>query len=385
MNTISCPHCKKKFELSEALVHELEETLLQKEREKQRKDIIQMKNEIEEQTRKKALSEFQSRIDTMTKEKEEERIRNMKLIKQLEQLNDEMRNLRRKDEERDLQMKKEMLQKESEIKDEIKRKSNEEYRLKEIENEKKLQDALRVNEELRRKLEQGSQQLQGEVQELDLENVLKRTFPNDTIEPIGKGVLGADIRHIVRSPMGIDCGRILWESKRTKQWSDGWISKLKQDLLSDKSHIPAIISEILPEEAKSGIGFKEGVWIANPKFILPLALLLRSRLLDVAKQKKISENRDSKSEMLYGYVTSVDFQHQMESMIETYLSMNDQIQTERRAYERMWKQREQSIQKLITSVSGVYGSLQGVLGSALPTIKGLDLSEGEIENLKLIE
>ena len=194
------------------------------------------------------------------------------------------------------------------------------------------------------------------------------------IEPVGKGVLGADIRHIVKSPMGTVCGTILWESKRTKQWSDGWVTKLKNDVLSDKANIPAIISEVLPEEAKSGIGLINGVWVASSKLAIPLATLLRKSLLDVAKQKKIKENQQSKAEDLYAYVTSHDFQHQVEAMIEIYQDMQNQIQKERVAFERSWKLREQQVNRLLSGVAGMYGSMQGIAGQSLPSIKQLEFS-----------
>jgi len=250
----------------------------------------------------------------------------------------------------------------------------EKNRLKEKEKDMVIDQLKKALDDAKRKADQGSQQLQGEVQELDLESMFHQAFPQDMIEPVGKGVLGADIRQIVKSPMGVVCGTILWESKRTKQWSDGWVTKLKNDVLSDKANIPAIISEVVPEEAKSGIGLKEGVWVASPKLAIPLATLLRKSLLDVAKQKKIKENQQTKAEDLYAYVTSHDFQHQVEAMIEVYRDMQTQIQKERVAYERSWKLREQQVNRLLSGVAGMYGSMQGIAGQALPSIKQLELS-----------
>ena len=235
-------------------------------------------------------------------------------------------------------------------------------------------------EEAHRKGAQGSQQLQGEVQELDLEELLKKEFPGDTIEPIGKGVLGADVRQIVRSPRGMDCGHILWESKRTKAWSDSWVDKLKEDLRSDKANIPAIISETLPEEIKTGIGLRNGIWVASPALSLPLAMLLRKALLDSARQKMIAQNQLSKAEELYGYITGHEFAHQVEAMVETYKDMQEQIIRERTAFEKSWKQREAQVGRLLSGVAGIYGSMQGIAGSSLPTISKLELSSGSDES-----
>jgi hypothetical protein len=195
----------------------------------------------------------------------------------------------------------------------------------------------------------------------------------DSIEPIGKGVLGADIRQVVKSPGGKTCGSILWESKRTKAWSDGWITKLKDDMRNDKANIPAIVSETLPEEAKTGMGLKDGVWVCSPKLFTPLAMLLRKSLIDAAYQKFVSDNRQTKAEQIYGYVTSHEFAQQVESMVEVYTSMLEQITKERVAFEKSWKLRESQVHRLLSGVSGIYGQIQGAAGPALPPIKNLEL------------
>ncbi len=347
MTTITCPHCKKTVELTNALTQQIQDEILRKE---------QDKHEIELEEMKKKLKVAQDVELELRKEKNklDEEKRTFELDKQ-RQLDAEREKIRQKALEE----------------------ASESQRLKEKEKDKVIDDLKKSLEEAQRKATQGSQQLQGEVQELDLEQLLHSTFPQDVIEPIGKGVLGADIRQIVKSPMGMDCGTILWESKRTKAWSDGWISKLKEDLLHDKAHIPAIISDTLPDEAKSGIGFKDGVWIASHKLALPLAALLRKSLLDAAKQKKIAGAQQSKAEELYGFVTSHDFQHQMEAMIETYQEMQKEIQKERVSFERSWKLREMQVNKLLTGVAGLYGSMQGIAGAALAPIKSLELPSGE--------
>jgi hypothetical protein len=240
-----------------------------------------------------------------------------------------------------------------------------------------INDLKNSLEDAQRKATQSSQQLQGEILELDLEITLKDTFPGDVITPVAKGVMGADISQLVKSPKGMNCGTILWESKRTKAWSDGWITKLKEDLLAAKADICAIISEVLPDEAVGGLGHINEVWIASPKLILPLAALLRKSLLDAAKQKAISTNKQGKAEYLYNYVTGTDFVNSIKAILETYQEMQSQITKERVAYEKFWSQREMQVKKIFSGMAGIYGNMQGIAGAALPGIPVLELESGQ--------
>jgi hypothetical protein len=352
---IICPHCKKSFPLSQVITHDIEEQVLSRERKVHEKELEEMKLKLEHAEK----SELQIRKEKVNLEEEK---RKFELDKQ-RQIDSEREKIRQKTTEEIV----------------------ESQRLKDKEKDKVIDDLKKSLEEAQRKATQGSQQLQGEVQELDLEQLLKREFPNDSIEPIGKGVLGADIRHIVRSPMGRDCGHILWESKRTKTWSDSWIAKLKEDYRNDKADIPAIISETLPGEIKNGLGIKDGVWIASPKLVIPLASLLRKPLLDTAKEKVRNQDMKNKAESLYTYVTSHAFTQQVEAMLETYQEMLSQVSKERTVSEKMWKQREMQISRLLTGVSGIYGSMQGIAGSALPSVKSLELNAPEDTNQKSLD
>jgi len=368
-NTITCPSCGETFVITDALKKDLETEMLAGERERHEKEMEEVKKKASEQL----LGELKLlKEDALKKEKqlEEARAIELSLRKEKNKL-DEERKTFELDKQRQLDSEREK------IRQKTLEEAGEKTRLKEKEKDMIIDQLKKSLEDAQRKASQGSQQLQGEVQELDLEDIFHREFPQDLIEPIGKGVLGADIRQIVRSPLGAVCGTILWESKRTKQWSDSWTTKLKSDMLADKANIPAIISEVLPEEAKNGIGLRDGVWVASPKFAMPLAALLRKSLLDVGKQKKIAENKQTKAEELYSYVTSHDFQHQVEAMIEVYKDMQEQIQKERTSFERSWKLREQQVQRLFSGVAGMYGSMQGIAGAALPTIKNLELPSGD--------
>jgi hypothetical protein len=345
--TIICPSCKKEIELTQALTHQIQEQVVAGEREKFETELQAIQKKLE-------LAQHAELDLRKAKNVLEEEKRTFELDKQ-RQLDIEREKIRQKTLEE----------------------ASESQRLKIKEYEKKLEDMTKAVEEAQRKASQGSQQLQGEVQELDMEQTFRSVFPTDTIEPIGKGVLGADIRQVVKSQRGTVCGSILWESKRTKAWSDGWVTKLKEDLRNDKANIPAIISEVLPEEAKSGMGLKDGVWVASPKLAVVLATLLRKSLIDAAYQKFVSDNRQTKAEQIYGYVTSHEFSQQVEAMVEVYQEMQAQISRERTAFEKSWKQREAQVNRLLSGVSGIYGSMQGIAGSALPSIKNLELSDIE--------
>ena len=365
--SITCPRCQNTFSIDEALTHQIQEQARITEKEKFQKQLEAVKKQTEEKsaTEIKLMREENERKD---RELEEARNKELEVRKEKNQLEDEKRAF-------ELEKQRQLDIERQKIREQATTEVLEQQRLKEKEKDKIIDDLKKSLDEAQRKATQKSQQLQGEVQELDLETTLKDTFPEDFIEPVGKGELGADIRHVVKSPKGMVCGTILWESKRTKTWSDGWLMKLKTDLLADKANIPAIISEVVPDEAKSGIGLKNGVWITTPKLMLPLALLLRKALLDATYQKVVSEHRQTKSEMLYTYITSHEFFNQVKSMFETYDEMEQQIGKERAAYEKMWKQREMYVRRLRLGVAGIYGSIQGLAGSALPAIKNLELPE----------
>ena len=239
-----------------------------------------------------------------------------------------------------------------------------------------LLDMKNKIEDLQQKVTQGSQQLQGEVQELDMEEYLRSAFPFDEISPVEKGVRGADICQTVRTNLGNVCGVILWESKHTKAWSDDWASKLKEDLRSSKANIPIIITSILPKSIISGFGLYEGVWVCEPKFVQPIAEIMRLRLIEAAREKFVSQNRVEKSETLYNYIVSHEFRQQVENIVEVYQEMQEQIIKERAAFEKIWKARETQTQRLLTGTAGIVGSMQGIVGQSLPPVKGLDLLEG---------
>lgn len=361
-NQIKCPNCGEEFEISEALSHSVKEELTK---------------DLEAKIKKEAEAKFKSESDEKIKIIEEElKFKNEKLEESREkELKLHQEKLLLEDEKKtfELEKQRQLDQEREKIRQETLNQFSEAHRLKDMENAKKESDMRKQIEELQMKLNQGSQQLQGEVQELDIQSALTSTFPYDEISEVVKGERGADIKQIVKTNRGNICGTILWESKRTQKWSDGWVAKLKEDLRSSKSDIPVIITPNVPKNIDS-FGYFDGIWICKPQYFLQMAEIMRTWLTDIAKQKFISENRLEKSEMLYNYISSREFVQQVESIMEVYREMNEQIQTERRAFEKIWKARESQIMRLQMGVSGITGSVSGIV--PLPPIKGLDLLEG---------
>lgn len=242
---------------------------------------------------------------------------------------------------------------------------------------KQLTDATKAKDDLARKLEQGSQQTQGEVLELELEEILKAEFPQDDILPVAKGVKGADVVHKVIDRSGHLCGQIVWESKKTKAWSEGWIQKLKDDQRAIKADLAVIVSAVLPEDVK-GFSLRDGVWICDTKLISALATALRINLESVTREKAMSVGKNEKMEILYVYLTGVEFKQRVEAIVEAFSSMDDGLKKERMAYEKIWAEREKQIKKVMNNTIGMYGDLSGLV--SLPQIKTLELGDGTVNH-----
>jgi hypothetical protein len=260
--------------------------------------------------------------------------------------------------------------------EEARRKVADEYRLKEMEKDKVIEGLKKSLEEAQRKANQTSQQLQGEVLELDVARILSRAFPQDHLEEIAKGQNGSDILETVKSPMqGVTCGKILWECKRTKTWSNDFITKMKEDKIKAKAEIGIIVSATLPKEAMNGMGFLQGIWVISISLVECVAIIQRNALIDVARQKSISSDREGKADLLLSYVTSVAFVQQIQKQIDAYMAMKAQIEQERKAYEKILSGQEVQLNKLVQSTANIYGTMQGILSESMPQIKGFDLLE----------
>lgn len=246
----------------------------------------------------------------------------------------------------------------------------EQYHLRDAEKDKKLRDAAIANDVLRRKLEQGSQQTQGEVLEIELEGLIRNSFPLDQVEPVPKGVTGADVVQRVVNRSGHTCGTILWELKRTKSWSEAWIQKLKDDQRAMKADLAMLVSEALPKDCNHFTQIN-GVWVASPQCAISLAMALRMQLVEVAVTKLAAVGKNEKMEFIYQYLSGPEFKQRIESIMEAFNDMQSDLQEERRITERRWAKREKQLQRVIFGTAGMYGDFQGLIGSSLQTIAAL--------------
>jgi len=325
---------------------------------------------------RKQAAQSELLIKSLREDAEAEKQQSKELREQLNQLMQTLREEKKARAEVELTAQRKLAEEEIKIRDEVQKSADEKQRLNLAAKEKTITDLQKALDDAQRKAAQGSQQLQGEIMELDLEQSLAESFRDDDVEPVAKGVRGGDILQTVRTTGGGDCGVLLWEIKRTKNWTDSWIPKLKEDLRNAKANIPIIITEVMPKAIDQDMGHLQGVWICKPKLALVLAALLRKSLLDAGMQKALAQNRGNKAEALYNFVTSHEFIQQIESMVETYAEMTTQVTKERVAFEKLWAQREKQAQKLLLGTANIIGSMQGHIGQAsMPRIKGLELIE----------
>jgi len=274
----------------------------------------------------------------------------------------------------ELEMARKLDEERKKIENELSKKMKEEYQLKEAEYKKQVSDLNKQIEELKRKIEQTSVQLTGEVLELKLEDILKENFPSDSIEPVPKGVSGADILQKVYDRSGRYCGTIVWESKRTKNWSDSWIQKLKDDQREIKADIGVLVTTALPKGV-SDFGYIDGIVVTTYPLAVPIATLLRTQLIELTRIKQSTVARDEKIEILYNYLISPGFRQKVETIVEAFVNMKNDLDQEKRAMERIWAKREKQILRALYGFAGMYGDMQGILGASLPEIKHLKLLE----------
>jgi hypothetical protein len=240
------------------------------------------------------------------------------------------------------------------------------------EKETQISGMQRQIEELRRRAEQGSQQLQGEALELELELQLCSRFPQDIIEPIAKGEFGGDVLQRVIGPLGQPCGAMIWESKRTKAWSAGWLTKLRDDQRAVNAEIALLVSSALPKGVDT-FDLIDNVWVSAPRFAVPLAIALRQSLIEVAGSRQTQEGQQTKMELVYQYLTGSRFRHRLDAIIEKFTEMQEDLERERKLMTRLWAKRELQLRGVVDSTAGLYGDLQGIAGRAMPKIDGLDI------------
>ncbi|MBI3291402.1 MAG: DUF2130 domain-containing protein [Elusimicrobia bacterium] len=373
---INCPKCGSKIEISEAISSQLEQRLRGQLGEEYKNQFLKEKQELERRARKAAedslsveMADLKAQLGERSKKLEVARTEELVLRKRQRELEERQASMqleiaRTLDAERD------------KIRQEAATTISEEHRLKDAEKEKQLADMKKQIEELKRKAEQGSQQMQGEVLELELEAILQREFPFDKIEPVAKGTRGGDVMLRVHTQTGRFCGTILWETKRTKIWSDGWIEKLKDDQREAKADIAVIVSEALP---KGFSHFRQvgSVWITDFNSAIGLALALRMSLIEVAKAREALVGKNEKMELVYNYLTSHEFRNRIEAIVESFKALQGDLVSEKAAMEKVWARREKQITRIIANMSGMYGDIEGLSGTSLPSVKILELPQPE--------
>lgn len=253
-------------------------------------------------------------------------------------------------------------------------KAAEEHAMKDLEWQKQRTDLTKQLDEMRRKAEQGSQQAQGEVLELEIEAVLKEAFPHDSVEPVAKGVRGGDVLLVVQTRTGARCGAILLELKRTKSWSDGWITKVKDDSREAKAEISLIVTAVMPKGVE-GIGQQDGVWVCDFRSMLGAVLALRASILEVARVRNSQLGQKDKASEVYSYVNGAEFRGRVMTLVESFTEMKADLDAEKRALERTWAKREKQIVRAIGSAAGLYGDVQGIVGTSMAEIPMLTLEE----------
>ncbi len=413
--TITCPNCKTEIKLTESLAapliestrREFEQRLARKDgeiaereqamREKE-KQLLEDKRKLDDQVAdqvaaqlkaerarvvaeesKKAklasaaelenkareLAELQEVLKSRDEKLAEAQKAQAELIKKQRELDDAKREL-------ELTVEKRVQEGLDVTRQQARKEAEDEQKFKVMEKEQTIAAMQKQIEDLKRRAEQGSQQLQGEVQELELENMLRAKFPFDSVEPVPKGEFGGDVLQRVAGAGGQPSGTILWESKRTKNWSDSWLAKLREDQRTAKAEIAVIVSQVLPKGVET-FEMVEGIWVTHPRAALPVAAILRQSLLEIAMARQASEGQQTKTEMIYQYLTGPRFRHRVEAIVEAFSTMQEDLDKERKAIMKQWAKREEQIERVMGATVGMYGDLQGIAGKSLQEIEGLSL------------
>lgn len=413
--TITCPNCKTEIKLTESLAAPLiESTRKQFEQQLAQKDSEIARREQAARDKEKQLAEARNKLDEQIADQVAEQLKldrariaaeEAKKAKQaasadLEQKARELADLQEVLKQRNEKLAEaqksqaELIKKQRELDDakreleltvqkriqeglaitrqEARKEAEDELNLKVKDKELTIASMQKQIEELKRRAEQGSQQLQGEVQELELEALLRAKFPFDAIEPVPKGEHGGDVLQRVAGTGGQPSGTILWESKRTKAWSDAWLAKLRDDQRTAKAEIAVIVSQVLPKGVET-FEMVEGIWVTHPRAALPVAAILRQTLLEIAAARQATEGQQTKTEMIYQYLTGPRFRHRVEAIVEAFSTMQEDLDRERKAITKQWAKREEQIERVMRATVGMYGDLQGIAGKSLQEIEGLEL------------
>lgn len=411
-NTIKCPNCSTVIDVQDLLAHQLEEEYkaqylaLRAEDQKKLAEnealLAQAKQQFEE-TKKRENELFQERLERQIKEErrnieeklkvkmqEESAEQFASLQKELNEKSEQVKELNRsKAEIEKLKREKGELKEAAEAeaqknlneiliaeKDKIRKAEEEKNELRFREMQKQLEDQKKLTEEMKRKQDQGSMQLQGEVQELAIEEWLATQFPIDTIEEIKKGARGGDCIQIVNTHSRQNCGKIYYESKRTKDFQSGWIEKFKADIRIKGADVGVLVTDAMPAGFER-MGMKEGIWVCNYEEFKGLCAVLRESIIQINLAVASQENKGDKMHLLYNFLTSNTFRLNVEAIVEGFTAMKTALDSEKRSMQRIWKEREKQIEKVITNTIDMHASIRGIAGDAIQSVKLLELPDGD--------
>lgn len=401
-NKIKCPSCGHQFEATDAIRDEVQRELnlkakdwqLKKEEEyrkkeeeiarKHQEEMLKQKQQMEELIRKNVAADYEMQIKLL-KEKEEKNEIKIKESREKELLflrkEEELKN---KAAEMELEIQKKLAAGREELTENIRKQEAEKIEMKQKEYEKKFEDQKKQLEDMQRKLEQGSMQMQGEVMELALEELLRSEFKFDLIDEVKKGAVGADVVQTVINTSHQVCGKIIFESKRTKAFSDGWIEKLKNDQREEGASLAVLVTEVMPKDMPK-FGRKDGVWICNFQEVKSLVHVLREMIVREFSVRAAEENKGDKMNLLYEYITSEEFRHRVEAIVEAFSHLKGDIEKEKRAMLKIWKEREKQIDKVMNNTISMYGSVKGIAGNAVGNVKALELPEYSDDDTETLE
>ncbi len=407
-SSIQCPNCGTNIDVNDILKHQLEDSIRKefqqkanaqsKELELKNEQFEKAKAEFEakkkqenelfaerlEREKKTAEKEITEKIKTKLDEENKDRL--LLMEKELSEKSEKLRELNKmtgeiaKLQREKLEMK-EAIEAEAQKqlnatlvleRDKIRKQEEEKNELKIKEYQKQSDDQKKLIEEMKRKQEQGSMQLQGEVMELAIEEWLANNFPLDSIDEVKKGANGADCLQIVNTRELQNCGSIYYESKRTKAFQPSWIEKFKNDIRTKRANIGVLVTEVMPA-GMDRMGMRDGIWICTYEEFKGLSAVLRQSLIQVSQAVQAQENKGDKMSMLYDFLTSNEFRLQIEGIVEGFTQMQGDLEAEKRAMQRIWKQREKQIEKVVHNTLGMYGSIRGIAGNAVQTVKALEL------------
>lgn len=415
---IKCPNCGTSIDVQDILTHQLEEEIKQKFQSQIAEEKKKYETEFEslnkakeefEQNKKQENELFQERLDKQLKEEKKSIEEKLKIkiqdeqseqfealqtelnekseqIKELNRTKAEIERLKREKGEIKEAVEAEAQKKLNEAlfaeKEKIKKSEQEKNELRFKEMQMQLEAQKKLTEEMKRKQEQGSMQLQGEVQELAIEEWLATQFPLDTIEEIKKGARGGDCIQIVNTRTNQNCGTVYYESKRTKDFQPTWIEKFKADIREKGADIGVLVTEVMPSDMDR-MGLKDGIWICNYEEFKGLCSVLRESIIQLSVAISSQENKGDKMHMLYDFLTSNTFRMQVEAIVEGFTQMKSDLESEKRSMQRIWKQRDKQIEKVITNTIDMYGSIKGIAGNAIQSVKALELPEPDDEPTQL--